>query len=213
MEWTKEKIEAFVKSNLWYQSIELPFGIRTKGSFETDMVLKNIKFPESFAKKTYLDIGSNAGFYVLEAKRRGASLSCGIDKEKGQIEKARIVADILKMHVSYYNKNIYQCGDFPMPFHVVSAMSVFHHFKYPLQALRIIRRLTTELFIGEFACWVEGVTKWKPLDEYPEDLGAKYHLYYPTVECMRKTLSLFFGSVEVIGESKKAERIAFHARV
>lgn len=207
----KEDKIKFVESHRWYQQMNLGDGIVTPGTFNCQEALPKLQFPEDFRKKAYCDIGCNAGFFVLEAKKRGSPFAVGIDKEGEQIEKAITIADMLGVRVNYYQKDLYEMEYFPMKFNVVSAMSVFHHFKYPLEALRIIRRLTTELFIGEFACWIEGETVWLPLHEFPDNLGPAYHKAFPTVECVKTGLGRFFDEVEVIGECKLSKRIVFHA--
>src|SRR5215471_12044551 len=84
----------------WFHAIDLGDGIKTKnhsvagepvdhpcGTWE---ILKHC-FPEDLSGKTVLDVGCNAGFYSIEAKRRGAARVLGVDAQRTMINQALFV--------------------------------------------------------------------------------------------------------------------------
>jgi tRNA (mo5U34)-methyltransferase len=63
----------------WYQSIDLPGGVRTRGEFDTDKALQRMPFPASLEGKRCLDIGTRDGYWAFVMEERGASEVLGID--------------------------------------------------------------------------------------------------------------------------------------
>jgi tRNA (mo5U34)-methyltransferase len=57
----------------WFHSFEIVPGVRTKGYYNPSLQVKRGRFPESFAGKSVIDIGSWDGYCAFEAERRGAA--------------------------------------------------------------------------------------------------------------------------------------------
>jgi hypothetical protein len=59
------------------------------GGSNSEGKLKSLQLPKSMEGKSFLDLGCNEGFFCLEAKRRGARIVVGIDKDPEFIKKAK----------------------------------------------------------------------------------------------------------------------------
>lgn len=85
----------------WFHQIDLGQGILTKSRpaatepihhpAGTWQIVKQC-FPEDLEGRSVLDVGCNAGFYAIEAKRRNAGRVMGIDSQRQQIRQARAEA-------------------------------------------------------------------------------------------------------------------------
>src|ERR1700680_4839642 len=84
----------------WFHAIELPHGVRTKrksaGTEPADhpdgpweVVRRHL--PPDLAGKSVLDVGCNAGFYSVQAKRLGAARVLGVDARQHEIRQALLV--------------------------------------------------------------------------------------------------------------------------
>jgi len=90
------KLKNFIARTKFYQKIDFGDGIVTNGAFDSKEELKTLRFDDvDFKNKTVLDIGCNAGFFSVEAKRRGAVAVDGIDRNSEQVNKAQHVAQFL----------------------------------------------------------------------------------------------------------------------
>ncbi len=99
-------------------------------------------------------------------------------------------------------------------FDYITMMSVFHHFKRPMRALRIAKFMCQRSFVGEFACWIDGEKRWKKATLLPEDWKTDYHRAFPTVDCMVKALhDVGFKKIKIIGELKAKNRIVIKSSV
>lgn len=65
----------------WYQSIELPGGLTTRGEYDMAGALKRVPFPPSLAGLRCLDVGTRDGFWAFEMEKRGAAEVLATDLE------------------------------------------------------------------------------------------------------------------------------------
>jgi tRNA (mo5U34)-methyltransferase len=63
----------------WYQSLDLPGGISTSGTFDTQDEIMRIPFPTSLEGQRCLDVATADGFWAFEMERRGAAEVVAID--------------------------------------------------------------------------------------------------------------------------------------
>lgn len=63
----------------WYQSLPLPGGVVTPGSFDTLDELSRVPFPVSLKGQRCLDVATANGFWAFEMERRGAAEVIAID--------------------------------------------------------------------------------------------------------------------------------------
>jgi len=210
-----DELKELVEKRKWYQTIDFGDGVATPGLFKSGEHIEKI-LPDDMKGLRYLDIGSNQGHQVMAAAMRGAE-ACGIDKMKNQVEIARRLASHFGIRADFALMNLFDVPrkyeQFHAGFDFITMMSVFHHFRRPILALKIVRAMCKGRFFGEFCCWVEGEKRWRRADEFPSDWGADYHKAYPTVECCVNGLKRFFSSVEVRDPVKAKHRIAIYAEI
>lgn len=176
--------------------------------------------PDDLTGKRFLDLGSNVGFFVFEAERRGAE-AYGLDRAKNQLDKAEAIKKTLGSRATFSRGDISKLTLWPhypritqgeRGFDVVLSTSVLHHLHCLPSALWAIRHLVEEQFIGEFRCWVP-TSKFGKADVIPEDWGSDYHKVSPTPEAVIDALRARYARVEMAGPNKNAERIVFRAWV
>jgi len=73
----REELRKKIDSTLWYHSIELPYGIKTKGLSRSDP-LSGDDLPD-FSNRDVLDIGAWDGLYSFMAERLGAKRVVALD--------------------------------------------------------------------------------------------------------------------------------------
>jgi tRNA (mo5U34)-methyltransferase len=157
---TKEEILVEVERlQPWFHSIDLGQGIRTKisraGSEPVDHprgaweIIKNY-LPENLAGKSVLDVGCNAGFYAVEAKRRQAARVLGVDTQRLHIRQANFVKRVLGLdlefrRMSVYDLNAHEIGQFD----ITLALGLVYHCKHLFLALEKLFQVTKETLILE----------------------------------------------------------------
>lgn len=146
---SKEDVIKFLnETNLkGYQSIDLPFGLKTLGMDRSKSV--DIVFKHSVENKSVLDIGCKYGYFCHEAILRGASIVKGIEISNTNVE-------IAKKIVEFWGRDIeIIAGDFlettfNEKFDIVLLLNVLHHIISPVSILKKVSKCTNELAIVEF---------------------------------------------------------------
>ena len=132
-----------------YQAISLPGEVVTPGH-DRSYLLDEV-FGDSFAGKSYLDVGSHHGYFCLEALRRGASRSCGIETHTSTVRRARKIADVLALTPHYIEDDFENWEPEGEQFDVVSCLNVLHHMTDPIHAIRKMMRIAREKIVLEVA--------------------------------------------------------------
>lgn len=143
----------------WFHNIDLGNGHATKdysiGSEPSDHPRGTWEFvkralPANLAGKSVLDVGCNAGFYSIEAKRRGASRVLGIDAEGRAIRQALMVRDILGLDIEYRRMSVYAISPADIgTFDVTMALGLLYHCKHLILAVERLFLVTRGLAIVE----------------------------------------------------------------
>jgi len=127
----------------WFQNLDLN-GVPTApnhflGDYPT---IKWKKFahsiPQDLRGKTVLDIGSNAGFYSIQMKQRGADRVVGIDHDPAYLAQARFAAEMSGTEIEFRELDVYSIKELHERFDVVLFMGVLYHLRHPLLALDLI---------------------------------------------------------------------------
>jgi tRNA (mo5U34)-methyltransferase len=95
--------------------------------------------PADLRGRTVLDIGSNAGFYAIEMKKRGADRVVAIEPDARYLEQAKFAAAVSDCDIEFRQCSIYDVPHLGEKFDVVLCMGVVYHLRYPLLALDLIR--------------------------------------------------------------------------
>ncbi len=146
--WTEEKIRALLASEPFnYQAIDLPYGIST-GGYDRQGTADQI-FAGDWSGQSVLDVGCSLGYFLFEARRRGAGRAAGMDLSADNVRRGRILSEILQQPVEF------RVGDIDNEpvgevFDNVLCLNVLHHLTDPILGLnRLIdatrRRLVLEV--------------------------------------------------------------------
>lgn len=147
----------------WFHCIDLGNGIRTKtesaagepvdhpqGAWQTIRAY----LPADLSGKSVLDVGCNAGFYAIEAKRRGAARVVGIDAQRLVIQQALFVRQVLGLDIDFRRMSVYDLNPLTMgQFDITLALGLIYHCKHLVRALENLWRVTKDLLIIETAIY------------------------------------------------------------
>jgi tRNA (mo5U34)-methyltransferase len=158
---TPEEIQGGIERlGPWFQCLELPGGVRTKTASIAGEALDNPArqwevvgecLPGDLTGRSVLDVGCNAGFFAVEAKRRGAARVLGVDSQRQAVRQARFARDALGLDIEYRRRSIYDFGPADGAFDVVLALGLVYHCKHLVLALERLFAVTRELLIVESA--------------------------------------------------------------
>jgi tRNA (mo5U34)-methyltransferase len=100
--------------------------------------------PEDLQGKTVLDLGCNAGYFSLQMKKRGATVT-GIDVTPSFINQAEFIAEFFGLDIDYRVTNVYQyLLQNKNMFDYVLFLGLFYHLRYPLFVLDKLSEITNE---------------------------------------------------------------------
>ena len=145
----------------WFHRIDLGGGIVTKHEPAAREPLdhplgkwRKIRrwLPEDLAGKSLLDVGCNAGFYSVEAKRRGAARVLGIDAARFQLRQALFVRRVLGLDIDFRRMSVYDLSPNDLgQFDITLVLGLLYHCKHLVLALERLAAMTRELLIIETA--------------------------------------------------------------
>lgn len=123
--------------------------------------------PGNLRGRTVLDIGSNAGFYAIEMKKRGADRVVAMEPDARYLAQARFAAAVSDCDIEFRQCSIYDLPLLGETFDIVLCMGVVYHLRYPLLALDLIRSYAVkELLV--FQSMLRGSADVEPLRaDYP----------------------------------------------
>lgn len=147
----------------WFHCIDLGEGMKTKTESVADEPVdhpwgtwQTIRkyLPEDLSGKSVLDVGCNAGFYAVEAKRLGAARVLGIDAQRFHIRQALFVRRILGLDIDFRRMSVYDLSPRTVgQFDVTLALGLIYHCKHLVRALENLWHVTKELLIIETAIY------------------------------------------------------------
>ncbi len=142
-----------IESRSWWHSIELGDGAVTPGQvplYYLKKVLAHLRFPESFAGLSVLDIGAWDGFFSFEAERRGAARVVAYDLHPPDHHGFATAKRLLESDVEYVQGSVYDLSPEVLgTFDVVLFLGVLYHLRYPLLALDRIWEMTSRYALIE----------------------------------------------------------------
>ena len=159
-EWIKKKVNSFPR---WHYEFNLN-GVKTP-VFRPDHAIRHPLrrehiFPKllevcggSFAGKRILDLGCNAGWWSVEAVKKGADFVLGVDARDMHIEQARFVTKVLGIrNVEFRKMNVYEISkDTVGEFDVTFCFGLLYHVNKPLYLLEKIYEVTRQVTVVDTA--------------------------------------------------------------
>lgn len=144
---------AFIESfPFWYHRIYLGGGIYTiggRGHHEEVWDRFAKAAPASFNGASFLDIGTNAGYFALQAKLRGAGRVIGIESEEIYLRQAEEIRKIWGLDIEYQRRDAHDVASFKGTFDVVIFAGILYHLKNPLQVLEDIGKICNDSILVE----------------------------------------------------------------
>ena len=216
-----EILEWIEKLQPWFHQIDLGDGLFTKtaSAFGEPLehptgvwnTIKNV-LPQDLKGKSVLDVGCNAGFYALEAKRRGARRVLGVDGQRQHVRQAVFVRNVLGLDVEYRRMNVYELtrrniGEFD----ITLALGLIYHLKHLILALENLFAVTRELLIIETAImppkrtpepFHHNLGRLVPLaylDNPPDSKEQVFNWFLPSVEALTALLkTVGFNETDIV---------------
>jgi len=150
----------------WFHSIDLGGGLRTKtasisgeppdhpaGTWQT--IRRFV--PEDLSGLSVLDVGCNAGFYAVEAKRRSAARVVGVDVQRLHIRQALFVRRVLGLDIELHRRSVYNLSTRALGhFDITLALGLIYHCKHLVLALENLWQVTKGTLILETALYPPG---------------------------------------------------------
>jgi tRNA (mo5U34)-methyltransferase len=136
----------------WYQRIYLGDGVWTRaGRALHEQVWDRAAraLPADLAGRSVLDVGSNAGYFSLQAKLRGAGRVVGIELVDMFLQQAEHVRQIWDLDVEYRRQDVHALDGGREIFDLVIFAGVLYHLKNPLQVLETMGRLCHDAIVIE----------------------------------------------------------------
>lgn len=181
----KKNIEEIIKyiesEKKWYQRIELSNGLVTPGKIDSKKRLKYFK-KINLINKTVIDIGCNAGYYCLWAKKYGAEKVVGIDNQQRLINQAKKLAEFESLNIDYYTESIFNIEKLGS-FDYVFCFAVLTEIQDILGSIDIIKKITKDIAFIELALakpivyasyskfWIKGLLNKFSLKKYHNSTG------------------------------------------
>jgi tRNA (mo5U34)-methyltransferase len=139
-----KKLGELGKQEKWFHSIYLGDGLYT-----TEVVYPHLQqlWDDFYLKfgnlsgKSVLDIGCNAGFFSVAAKKHGAEKVVGIDMSEGFLDQARFVADVLNLDIEYRKLSVYDLDSLGRRFDLIFCLGVIYHCSNPFLAISNVYKL------------------------------------------------------------------------
>jgi tRNA (mo5U34)-methyltransferase len=158
--------------------------------------------PADLKGKTVLDVGCNAGFYAIEAKRRGAARVLGVDGQRQHVRQAVFVRKALGLDIEYRRMNVYELNRRTAgQFDITLALGLVYHLKHLVLALENLYEVTRELLIVETAIMPPERTP----ESFTHPLGANEMRLHPLAfvenppEAKEQVFNWFLPGTEALG--------------
>lgn len=191
----------WLKSEEWYQTIQLGNGFKTSGKQRTDQRIAHFANID-FRGKSVLDVGCNSGQYSLFAKKQGASKVVGIDINAMRINQARVLSANENLPIDFRVAGIDCLGELGK-FDIVFCIAVLTEIEDVLGGLRLIRNAIFEkgfiemglskpcFYLSRNRRWWRGdkqVSRRGRIGEFVRHQHAGW-VFYPSLEIVRDVFS------------------------
>ncbi|MBI5249903.1 MAG: DUF1698 domain-containing protein [Desulfomonile tiedjei] len=196
----------------WFHCIDLGGGIATmKEPVKHLLDLWGVidkHIPKDLSGMRVLDIGCNAGFFSVAAKKRNADYVLGIEVSPGYVKQAEFVRDALGLEIDYRNMSVYEIPVLEAQFDVVFCLGVIYHCSDPFLAARNVLSVTSKVAVIESALMSPQAPDDRPLWQFAFP-GYKrgederfYNWWFPNMSGLKALFgSAGFSSVNSLHES------------
>jgi tRNA (mo5U34)-methyltransferase len=148
-----EEAVAFVKSfPYWYHRIYLGNGIFTMerpGHHEGVWAQLEAAFPSDLGGASVLDVGSNAGYFSIQLKRRGAGRVVGLEPDPRYRKQAEACSGYWGLDIAHVDMDAHDMGRIEEAFDIVMFLGILYHLRSPLQVLEQVGRICRDAVVLE----------------------------------------------------------------
>jgi tRNA (mo5U34)-methyltransferase len=151
-EQVQTKIRELGQEEQWFHCIDLGNGIKTRDELpHLPRLWSHIQrfVPGDLSGKTVLDIGCNAGYFSVAAKKRNADYVLGVDMSPGYLRQAEFARDVLGLDIEYKRMSVYDVPNLNRTFDIVFCLGVIYHCTDPFAAARNVANVTGSLAFVE----------------------------------------------------------------
>jgi tRNA (mo5U34)-methyltransferase len=212
----REKIQELGNHEAWFHCLELGNGIRTR---EPVPHLQDLwagiqrHIPVDLSGKSVLDIGCNAGFFSVAAKKSNADYVLGIDASPGYLKQAEFVRNVLGLDIEYKNMTIYELPSLTRTFDIVFCLGVIYHCADPFRAAENVAFVAAHTAVVESALLnsthLSDRAVWELVfpgyERSAQGVGEKernYNWWFPNMTGLRALFQRAgFASTEVMSET------------
>jgi tRNA (mo5U34)-methyltransferase len=151
----RESLIALVNSfPYWYQRIYLGRGVYTLPTLQLHNYVWQVVetlLPDGFRNASVLDVGTNAGYFCIQAKLKGAGQVIGVDFDDRYLKQAEACRAIWKLDIDYRQADIdrLQLHTLGQHFDVVFFTGILYHLKNPLGVLEQVASLCNDAIVVE----------------------------------------------------------------
>jgi tRNA (mo5U34)-methyltransferase len=206
------KIQELAAEEEWFHCIDLGGGIATMKEpvrhLQELWATIDKHIPSDLSGMSVLDIGCNAGFFSVAAKKRNAARVVGIDMSPVFLRQAEFVREVLDLDIEYRNMSVYELPVLEGQFDLVFCLGVIYHCADPFLAARNVLAVTGKTAVVETALMAPAVTADRPLWEFvfPGYTGAEdercYNWWFPNMAGFKALFqSAGFRSVDALREA------------
>ncbi|MDG5815352.1 TIGR04290 family methyltransferase [Chitinispirillales bacterium ANBcel5] len=138
----------------WFHNLHLPDGTQTSPEhplgdfpkFKWELIAPFI--PSDLSGVNVLDIGCNAGYYSFQLARLGAKVTA-IDIDEHFLKQALWASKVfgLEKNIEFKKMQVYDLAHESQTYDLIWFMGVFYHLRYPLLAMDIISRISSEMMV------------------------------------------------------------------
>jgi tRNA (mo5U34)-methyltransferase len=176
----------------WYHDIELTPEVSTNPANKQYMAnrwgfLKPF-VPDDLTGKSVLDIGSNAGFFSFEMKKRNAARVVGVDIMPHVLAQARFLSHWFKQPIELRELGVYDIESLGQ-FDFVVFIGVLYHLRHPLYALEKVASVCRETMYLQSL--LRGDDRdFEPAENYPfDEKGVFEHPEFPRMYFIEKSFN------------------------
>jgi len=149
----RDELIAAVRSfPYWYQRIYLGHGVYTldqPAHHEGIWKLIERAIPADLRGASVLDVGTNAGYFALQMKARGAGRVVGLESIDDYLRQAEFCRKVWNADIQYIPIDAHDVGSLREEFDLVVFTGILYHLKNPLQVLEDVGRRCRDAIVVE----------------------------------------------------------------
>ncbi len=216
-----KQIEELGAEEPWFHCIDLGNGITTTKEPIQHMqdlwAVIDKRIPQDLSGMRVLDIGCNAGFFSVAAKKRNAAYVLGIDTSAGYLKQAEFVSSVLNLEIDYRKLSVYELPLLRGSFDLVFCLGVIYHCADPFLVARNVFSVTGKTAVIESALMDSSELRTRPLWEYvfpgyvADEDERRYNWWFPNMSGLKSLFqSAGFRSVEPVHEANNRGAVICH---